>query len=75
MILRQASEPATPVNLTIINKTYSNLTINWDLPFDGGTNKTSYIVQIYDELNLCAEIESNKKILTVKGNKKFIYNC
>ncbi len=68
--LRQASEPATPVNLTIINKTYSNLTINWDLPFDGGTNKTSYIVQIYDELNLCAEIESNKKILTIKSNKK-----
>ena len=67
--------PATSVNLTIVNKTYSNLTINWDLLFDEGTNKTSYIVQIYDELNLCAVIEdleeSTKYIIKIKAKNKY----
>lgn len=63
-------EPAVPVNITVTNKSHSNLTLEWTIPFDGGTNQTNYTVQIYDEENLCREIESYlKKTLTIKSNQ------
>ena len=50
-----------PTNLTVKNRSHSNLTLEWRLPFDGGTNQTNYTIQIYDEENLCREIESHQK--------------
>ena len=50
-----------PTNLTVNNRSHSNLTLEWRLPFDGGTNQTNYTIQIYDEENLCREIESHQK--------------
>ncbi len=63
-----SGEPAVPTNLTVKNRSHSNLTLEWRIPFDGGINQTNYTIQIYDEENLCREIESHQnKSFSIQG--------